>query len=37
MIESTRDYWIFIAVFVVVGIAYFKAAREAINRIMKRK
>ena len=37
MIESARDYWFFIAAFIVVGAAYFKTVREAIKRIMKRK
>ena len=37
MIESARDYWLFIGIFIVVGLAYFKAVRETIQRIMKRK
>jgi len=37
MIESAREYWLFIAGFIIVGLIYMKAAREAINRIMKRK
>ena len=37
MIDSARDYWFFILVFIVAGAAYFKTVREAIKRIMKRK
>lgn len=37
MIESARDFWLFIAAFIIVGVIYFKAVREAIRRIMKRK
>jgi len=37
MIESARDYWLFILAFIIVGVAYFKTAREAIRRIMRRK
>ena len=37
MIETARDYWFFIAVFIVIGLAYMKAAREIIKRIIGRK
>ena len=37
MIESATQFWLFIAAFIIVGVAYFKAAWEAIRRIMRRK
>ncbi len=37
MIESAREYWLFIAAFILVGIAYFGAVREAIKRIIHGK
>ena len=37
MIGSYTEYWLFIAVFIGIGLAYFKAVREAIKRIMGRK
>jgi len=35
--ESATQFWMLIAGLVVIGIAYFKVAREAIKRIMRRK
>jgi len=37
MIGSYTEYWLFIAVFVGIGVVYFKTIREVIKRIMGRK
>jgi hypothetical protein len=37
MSDSARDYWFFIGIFILVGLSYFKAVREAIKRVLKRK
>ena len=37
MIESAREFWFFILAFIVGGVVYFKAVREMIKRIMRRK
>jgi hypothetical protein len=37
MIDSARGFWLFIAVFVGIGVVYFKTIREVIKRIMGRK
>jgi hypothetical protein len=37
MIDSARDFWFFLIVFIGAGLVYFGAVKEAIRRIMKRK
>lgn len=36
MIKSAKDFWLFIAAFILVGIGYMKVAGRIIKRIMKR-